>query len=203
MSARPKILFAEDCAPIARANACSLEPAGFDVTIAYNGLEAWEYAQKIQFDLLLTDYDMPGIKGADLCRRLRQDTRYARTPMILMTCYGRDLDLRRLQDELQLSAILGKPFRSSDLLNTIRECMSEEDALLCEALCEIEALSSSVRSTIGRIHPGLRVQVVATGIFQGFEGIVVAVREGGKILVQIESNGVFVEIHRSCVWPIG
>ncbi len=52
------------------------------------------------FDLVITDYQMPKMTGTDLCRHLRQDDRYYRTPIIFMTAMSRDLDIPKLQDEL-------------------------------------------------------------------------------------------------------
>ena len=100
---------------------------------------------------MLTDYDMPGMKGADLCRRLRQDSRFDRTAIILMTCFGRDLAMKRLRDELQLAAILEKPFQSSELLRTIKECLGAEDADLGEIFDSVaNTAPRSVRNDLSR-----------------------------------------------------
>ena len=158
---------AEDNVVFAKANALFLEPAGLDVTVAYDGLEAWTYAQQSQYDLFLTDYDMPKLKGADLCRRIRRVSRYASTPIVLMTCYGRDLDVLGLRDELQLSAVLKKPIQQSALLRTINECLSanskcspNESDQLDDILCDVKALKTSTVSAIRSIFQGQRVMVL-------------------------------------------
>ena len=199
MSVHRKILMAEDNAQFAKAKAVSLQPAGFDVTVAHDGLEAWDYAQRIQFDVLLTDYDMPGLKGADLCRRLRRDRRYTSTPIILMTCFGRDLDVSRLGTELQLAAVLEKPFRTTELLSKIRECLagdkkcsSAEDAQLGQIACQLEALDASVQSAVRPIAHGQRVKLLR-GPLKGVQGTVVARRAAGRVLVQVVQGG-YIEV---------
>ena len=82
-----------------------LTKMGFHVLAVPNGCEAWEYAQQLPFDLIITDYHVPGITGADLCRRLRRDPDYAATPIILCTCHARDLFLDRLMNETDLGLI--------------------------------------------------------------------------------------------------
>lgn len=195
---------AEDNAPFARASAAGLKPAGVDVVVAYDGSEAWDYAQQSQFDVLLTDYDMPGLKGTDLCRRMRRDSRYASTPIILMTCYGRDLDVSRLRVELQLSAVLKKPFQMSELLSTIKECLAgdgkffhDEDAQLGEILSHAQALETSIQAAFGRILDGQRVEILS-GPLVGVQGIVVATRAAGRVLIQV-TQGSYIEVSESCL----
>ncbi len=68
---------------------------------------------------------MPKILGIDLCRRLRQDDRYARTPMILMSAFE-DLQVVELFDDFDLlEAIFVKPFRHADLVSRIRESLAD------------------------------------------------------------------------------
>jgi CheY-like chemotaxis protein len=204
MTSRAKILMAEDNAPFAKAKAVGLKPAGFDVTVAHDGFEAWDYAQRGQFDVLLTDYDMPGIKGADLCRRLRCDVRYARTPIILMTCFVRDLDVARLMDELQLAAVLEKPFQTPELLKTIEQCLvgvrenlTGEDFQLAEIVSNVDALQGAVHSAIFRVSHGQQVEVVR-GPLEGLQGIVVGLRAAGRVLMQLSEGG-FVELPQDCL----
>ena len=53
MSKHARILIAEDDVPFANVEAYNLKSKGFDVTVAYDGLEALAYAHQSQFDLVL------------------------------------------------------------------------------------------------------------------------------------------------------
>ncbi len=66
------ILVAEDTAVLALVIKRTLELAGFTVTVTRNGREAWEKAQAVPFDLIVTDQQMPEMSGSELCEQLRK-----------------------------------------------------------------------------------------------------------------------------------
>ncbi len=117
-----KILVAEDNLALAGVLKFNLERAGFQVTVAKNGREAWDFAQNELFDLVVTDHQMPELTGVELCQRMRQDERYAQTPVIMLTAKGLELDLARLRDELGVAAALPKPFSPIEVIAAIEDC---------------------------------------------------------------------------------
>jgi diguanylate cyclase (GGDEF)-like protein len=58
---------------------------GHACTAVEDGDLAWEQLQSQAFDVLLTDWMMPGIEGTELCRRLRADPGSAYTYIVLIT----------------------------------------------------------------------------------------------------------------------
>jgi diguanylate cyclase (GGDEF)-like protein len=58
---------------------------GHACTVAEDGDSAWEQLQSQPFDVLLTDWKMPGLEGTELCRRLRADPGTAYTYIVLIT----------------------------------------------------------------------------------------------------------------------
>jgi diguanylate cyclase (GGDEF)-like protein len=58
---------------------------GHDCTVAEDGESAWELLRSRPFDVLLTDWLMPGIEGTELCRRLRSDPTAPYTYVVLIT----------------------------------------------------------------------------------------------------------------------
>jgi CheY-like chemotaxis protein len=78
------------------------------VTSTTDSLSALEKLRLQPFDLVLTDYDMPGMNGLELAQTVRQALPQAR--VVLMTAYG---DGAVFQDRIrarQLDAYLRKPF---------------------------------------------------------------------------------------------
>ena len=57
-----------------------------DITIATSGERAWQLFNQQPFDLLVTDYEMPGVDGMTLVERVRQS--YPRTSIILTSAPG-------------------------------------------------------------------------------------------------------------------
>jgi CheY-like chemotaxis protein len=80
---RPLILLVDDDRLTAAAWTTVLRMNGFEVVWAPDGGSAWALARIGRPDLLLTDWDMPGIDGPELCRIFRKDPVLASVPIIL------------------------------------------------------------------------------------------------------------------------
>lgn len=80
---RPVVLLADDDRLTAAAWTTVLRMNGFEVVWAPDGGSAWALARMGRPDLLLTDWDMPGIDGPELCRIFRNDPVLASVPIIL------------------------------------------------------------------------------------------------------------------------
>ncbi|MEQ8787292.1 MAG: response regulator [Pirellulaceae bacterium] len=119
-----RILFAEDNAAMANVVKFRLKKAGFEVTHSYNGKEAWEHAQRNEYDLVLTDHQMPLLSGIELCERLRQMEAFRTTPIIMLTAKQLELNKEVLQQQLDVSRIMAKPFSPSQLIEAIEEQLS-------------------------------------------------------------------------------
>jgi two-component system chemotaxis response regulator CheY len=116
-----RILVVEDNRPMAGVVQFVLQQAGFQVTIAVNGREACEYLQTGNFDLVVTDQQMPEMTGCELCAHMRHDDRYAQTPVILLTAKTLELELPDLTRQLGAVRMIGKPFSPSHLVKVIQE----------------------------------------------------------------------------------
>ena len=119
-----RILVVEDNVPLANVVRFNLEAAGFRVTVSSDGREACEQAKENQFDLVLTDYDLPIMNGIEVCECLREDPRYAETPIILMSGKTQHVDLPRLCENLNLLAHFPKPFSLKDIVDTVETCLT-------------------------------------------------------------------------------
>lgn len=168
MALQPRVLIAEDDSALAKIIAFNLDAAGFEATIACNGSDAWECSQRARYDLLVTDYDIPHIKGTDLCRKLRQDERYTRLPIILITGFSRDLDVARLDAELELSATFCKPLELTELVHTAKafvECpprlaLKGSPRQKSEATESTLSLTEAQRETMLKLGDPLFIDVV-------------------------------------------
>ena len=116
-----RILLAEDNVILAKVLCFALESKGFSVQAAHDGQAALELAEQNAYDVVITDYDMPKMNGADLCRLLRADGRHNETPIIMMSAFCRDLHTDKLNEELRLSAFFAKPFSPAALLKKVED----------------------------------------------------------------------------------
>lgn len=98
-----------------------LEAAGYRVTVAVDGQDAWEKMLNEPVDLIVSDVEMPRMTGFDLCRRVRGSKRFAEVPVVLVTGMETAED-RALGLEVGADAyILKSSFDQGVLLDTIRQ----------------------------------------------------------------------------------
>jgi sigma-B regulation protein RsbU (phosphoserine phosphatase) len=85
-----EILVVDDDAMSRRVLAQLLSAAGYNCRVSNDGSEALETIHAHPPSLLLLDFDMPGLNGAEVLRRLRsdEDTAVAQIPAIMLTAHG-------------------------------------------------------------------------------------------------------------------
>jgi CheY-like chemotaxis protein len=110
-----RILIAEDQAAAARVLRMGLERAGHSVEIVHDGRSAVERLGTDAFDLLVTDVQMPGLSGVDLCRMLGRRAEAEALEIVVMTSSLEDAerDWRELHPRI---AFMGKPISVRRLL---------------------------------------------------------------------------------------
>lgn len=112
-----KILLIEDEASVASFIIRSLTEEGYDVSLATDGLIGLTIARSHPFSIILLDVMLPGMKGTDLCRKLRDEGNT--TPVLMLTALG---STEHLVAGLDSGAddYLSKPFKLAELLARIR-----------------------------------------------------------------------------------
>lgn len=120
-----RILVAEDHLGMGNVIQFTLKKAGFEVTLARDGRAAWEQLQKQSFDLVISDYQMPGMNGGQLRERMCQDSQLAQVPYVLLTAKGLELEADYYRDELHVLEIISKPFSPRALMVRVGEIASE------------------------------------------------------------------------------
>ena len=115
------ILVAEDNAALASVVRFNLQRAGFRVTVACNGRVAWEAVQEDDFDLIVTDQQMPEMTGCEFCQKLRSVAAFRDIPVIMLTAKGMELELPRLKAELGIAATFLKPFSPREIVQAVED----------------------------------------------------------------------------------
>jgi two-component system chemotaxis sensor kinase CheA len=90
---RPRILVADDSLTSRTLERNILVSAGYDVKVAEDGELALQALEHHDFDLLVTDVQMPKMDGFELTRRVRSHPRLARLPIVLITSLDRPEDV--------------------------------------------------------------------------------------------------------------
>ncbi|MBT9316066.1 response regulator [Leptothoe spongobia TAU-MAC 1115] len=118
---QPKVLLVEDSIPIRTQVRRILEGAGYQVTTAVDGLDGLEKLQEEDaFDAVVSNVEMPNLDGLELTARIRQETKYEKLPIILVTTLAQDEDKQRGTDAGANAYITKGDFDQSLLINTLR-----------------------------------------------------------------------------------
>jgi sigma-B regulation protein RsbU (phosphoserine phosphatase) len=89
-----RALIADDDPVAAMAVSRSMSNWGFETTVVHDGLAAWEHLTSSDpASLAIVDWEMPGLEGPELCRRVRSDTERAHLYLILLTARNSSTDL--------------------------------------------------------------------------------------------------------------
>jgi len=103
-----------------------LRTAGYNVTVAINGLDALTKLYSQEFDLIVTDVEMPEINGFELTERIRNDERFKNIPIILLTSLASDADKKRGINLGADTYITKGYFDQEELLSTIRKLLASK-----------------------------------------------------------------------------
>ena len=121
-----KLLIVEDDEALLKILQLLLENA-YDITVAMNGKQGLEMATSQRPDLILMDVMMPEMDGLQVLRRLKEDPKMARIPVILLTAKVGD---ENIYGGYQLGAdyYIPKPFTNAQLLNGINMFLGPQKA---------------------------------------------------------------------------
>ena len=117
-----RILIAEDEPSIVVSLEFLLRGAGYEVTIARDGEEALEEAERVKPDLMLLDVMLPAVNGFEVCRRVRHLPALRHVPILFLSA-------RALENEITEGLALGataymtKPFATKELIRTVDELL--------------------------------------------------------------------------------
>jgi DNA-binding response OmpR family regulator len=128
-SLRQRILVVEDDAAIRRVNTEVLTYSGYHVDSAEDGAAAWEALQRHNYDLMITDNQMPRLTGIELITKLH----VARVPLpvIMATGNAPDEHITRY-NSLQPAKVLLKPYSFHELLASVKAVLQATNAGLGE-----------------------------------------------------------------------
>ena len=152
--AKETILVVEDEEDILELLRYNLAKEGYGVIGAATGEEALKAARERLPDLVLLDLMLPGLDGLEVCRRLQQEARTRRLPIIMLTAKGEEADIVAGL-ELGAADYITKPFSPRVLLARVRAVLRRRQTAV-----PAEAAALQVHELV--IHPG-RHEALAAG----------------------------------------
>jgi len=114
------ILAVDDSASMRQMVSFTLKSAGYSVVEAVDGEDALEKSHRGDFDLVLTDQNMPRLDGIGLTRRLREHPKFKATPILILTTESSD-QMKQAGRSAGATGWLVKPFDPAKLIEVIRK----------------------------------------------------------------------------------
>jgi two-component system chemotaxis response regulator CheY len=96
---------------------------GLGVAEADDGLDALKKLSSMDFDIIITDINMPIMDGLKLVKRIRSDERYQDIPVVIITTEGGEEDRKRAL-ALGANAYITKPIRAPQVIQTVRQLLN-------------------------------------------------------------------------------
>jgi len=116
-----KILVAEDSITSRMLLKNILETAGYQVTVAVDGVEAYTRAKSGEFDLIVSDVDMPMMNGFELTIKVKNDAKINNIPVVLVTSLESRDDRERGIEVGADAYIIKSSFDQGNLLDVIKK----------------------------------------------------------------------------------
>ncbi|MFM2279551.1 MAG: hypothetical protein RLZZ444_1782 [Pseudomonadota bacterium] len=116
------ILTVDDSASIRLTTRVTLTTAGYNVTEAVDGMDGLNKLKAGQFDLVITDLNMPNMDGLTMIRELRKLPAFTGVPVIFLTTES-DGELRQQAKAAGATGWLTKPFDPENLVKIARKVL--------------------------------------------------------------------------------
>ncbi len=120
---KTRILIADDMMTMRKIVGKACKEIGFtDLTEAVDGTDAWQKVTEASpsFGLIISDWNMPNASGLDLLKRVRSDSRFGKTPFVLVTAESEQSQIVEAA-KAGVSNYLIKPFTAASLREKLEQ----------------------------------------------------------------------------------
>lgn len=114
-----RLLVVDDEPSIAKIVRKQLEVAGYEVTVAVDGLEGLTKAREMMPELIVLDVMLPKMNGTEVCSTLKADPKTKSIPILMLTAKAQRTD-KDIGLQAGAEAFLTKPFHLDELLAKIK-----------------------------------------------------------------------------------
>lgn len=127
MSEKKRILVVDDEPDFCAIVQGQLEKEGFEVEIAYNGIEGLEKVHANPPDAIVLDVMMPEMDGYEVCRKLKVDEKCVDIPVVLLTAVASHVTSTRYTHREGMSTeaddYIAKPASAEEITDSIKRLL--------------------------------------------------------------------------------
>ncbi|MCS0633020.1 response regulator [Telluria mixta] len=116
-----RVLVVDDSLTVREMQRKLLAARGYHVDVALDGVDGWNQLRGADYDLVITDIDMPRLDGIGLTERIRRDPRLARLPVMIVSYKDRPEDRARGLEAGADYYLAKGAFHDATLLDAVRD----------------------------------------------------------------------------------
>jgi len=116
-----RVLVVDDSLTVREMQRKLLAARGYHVDVALDGLDGWNQLRAADYDLVITDIDMPRLDGIGLLERIRHDPRLGRLPVMIVSYKDRPEDRTRGLEAGADYYLAKGAFHDATLLDAVRD----------------------------------------------------------------------------------
>lgn len=120
-----RILVVDDSLTVRELERKLLQRSGYEVQTAVDGLDGWNMLRHGEFDLVVSDVDMPRLDGIELVRLIRQDQRLRNLPVLIVSYKDRVEDRDRGLEAGADRYLTKGAFQDEALLDAVHDLIGE------------------------------------------------------------------------------
>lgn len=122
---RKRVLVVDDSLTVRELERKLLLNRGFEVAVAVDGMDGWNMLRSEDFDLVVTDVDMPRMDGIELVSRIKADPRLQSLPVMVVSYKDREEDRRRGLDAGADYYLAKGSFHDDALLDAVEDLIGK------------------------------------------------------------------------------
>ncbi len=130
-----KLLLADDSVTIQKVVELTFSEEDFTIVATGDGNSAYERIRSDRPDVILSDVNMPGMNGYDLCAKVKQDPALSGIPFLFLRGTFESFDEARASS-VGADGFIVKPFESQELINRVKELVQAPRAAAEPVLAE-------------------------------------------------------------------
>jgi two-component system alkaline phosphatase synthesis response regulator PhoP len=127
MSEKKRILIVDDEPDFVSIVQANLEKEGFEVEVAYDGVEGLERVKANPPDAIVLDVIMPEKDGYEMCAELKGDDRYANIPVVMLTAVASRVSSTRYSHRegmsMEAEDYLPKPASAQQIIESVKRLL--------------------------------------------------------------------------------
>lgn len=120
-----RILVVDDSITVRETERNLLEQEGYHVEIAVDGMDGWNATRTEQYDLIISDIDMPRMNGFELVENIKNDDRFKNIPVIIISYKDREEDRMRGLDAGADYYLTKGSFHDDTFLDAVTDLIGE------------------------------------------------------------------------------